>query len=90
MERLSDSISVGGGDFMYTPVEGWGSGPTGHALGLVSAVATDSADRVYIFNRTPETAVLIFDREGNFLDSWGRISSSPRTRSGSMPMISFI
>ncbi len=68
---MSDSISVGGGGFMYSPVEGWGSGPTGHELGLVSAVVTDSKDRVYIFNRAPETAVLIFDRDGNFLDSWG-------------------
>ncbi|HUG13793.1 MAG TPA: peptidyl-alpha-hydroxyglycine alpha-amidating lyase family protein [Thermomicrobiales bacterium] len=66
------TITVGGGAFTYAPHEGWGGGPNGHELGLVSDVATDSQDRVYIFNRVPEIAVLVFDREGNFVHSWGQ------------------
>ncbi len=65
-------MTVGSGEFIYAPVEGWGRQPDGYELGLVSAVATDSQDRVYIFNRTPEPAVLTFDRDGRFLKSWGQ------------------
>src|SRR6266511_3749477 len=36
-----------------------------------AAVAVDSKDRVYCFNRSPEHPILVFDRDGNFLSSWG-------------------
>ena len=47
-------------------------GPHGQVLafGTVSAVATDSQDRVYAFQRAAPP-VLVFDRDGNFLSSWG-------------------
>jgi streptogramin lyase len=35
------------------------------------AVSVDSQDRVYCFNRNAEHPVVIFDRDGNFLSSWG-------------------
>lgn len=80
MTGASRTSAVGSGEFVYDAVEGWGTGSDGHELGLVSAVATDSQDRVYIFNRTPEIAVLIFDRDGRFLTSWGQdIFSSPHS-----------
>ena len=37
---------------------------------IVAAVATDSQDRVYVFNRG-EHPMIVFDRQGNFLRSWG-------------------
>jgi hypothetical protein len=37
---------------------------------MVSAVATDSQDRVYAFQRK-DPPIVIFDRDGNFLSSWG-------------------
>jgi len=37
---------------------------------MVSAVATDSQDRVYGFQRK-DPPIVIFDRDGNFLSSWG-------------------
>ena len=37
---------------------------------MVSAVATDSQDRVYAFQRK-DPPVVIFDRDGNYLSSWG-------------------
>ena len=40
------------------------------ALKDVAAVAVDSKDRVYVFNRG-EHPMMVFDREGNFLASWG-------------------
>jgi DNA-binding beta-propeller fold protein YncE len=37
---------------------------------MVSAVATDSQDRVYAFQRK-DPPIVVFDRNGNFLSSWG-------------------
>ena len=37
---------------------------------MVSAVATDSQDRVYAFQRK-DPPIVIFDRDGNHLSSWG-------------------
>ncbi|HJY79594.1 MAG TPA: peptidyl-alpha-hydroxyglycine alpha-amidating lyase family protein [Candidatus Binatia bacterium] len=62
--------TVGSGQFTYEMVESWGSLPTGWTFGPVSAVAADSQNRIYAFQRK-DPPVLIFDREGNFLDSWG-------------------
>ena len=59
------------GGFEYKIVEGWGQGQGGRVFGGVTpAVATDSSDRVYIARRDPP-AILVYDREGNFLTSWG-------------------
>ena len=54
----------------YTAVEGWEKLPEGWNFVEVTAVATDSQDRVYVFNRG-EHPVIIFDRDGNVLRSWG-------------------
>ena len=58
----------GSGDYRYEVVEGWGQIPQ---LGLASAVACDSQDRVYVFNRSPNPAMLVFERDGRFIGSWG-------------------
>ena len=62
--------TVGTGKFTYTYVQDWAKLPPGQSFGTVSAVATDSQDRVYAFQRT-EPPVVVFDRDGNFLSSWG-------------------
>jgi DNA-binding beta-propeller fold protein YncE len=54
----------------YQPVAGWPTVPASLKLGPVSAVATDSAARVYVLQRA-EPPVLVFDRGGTFLRSWG-------------------
>jgi DNA-binding beta-propeller fold protein YncE len=60
------------GNFSYQVVEGWGRGPGGREFGgVVPAVATDSCDRVYIARRSP-AAILVYDREGRFLNAWGQ------------------
>jgi DNA-binding beta-propeller fold protein YncE len=61
---------LGSGEYTYEPVEGWGRLPEGWSLREVGAVAVDSQDRVYVFNRG-EHPMVVFDREGNFLTSWG-------------------
>jgi len=67
-------MKVGNGPFTYEVVEDWGRLPAGWRLGQTAAVATDSQDRVYVFHRPPgdEPPVLVFDREGTLVASWGR------------------
>ncbi len=54
----------------YRPVPGWPKLPPGVTLGPAAAVATDAADRVYVFHRGPKP-VLVFERDGTFVRSWG-------------------
>jgi sugar lactone lactonase YvrE len=64
---------VGSGAFRYRVVEGWGRGTQGRDdFGQAISVAVDSQDRVYIASRDPQPSVLVFDREGRFLTSWGQ------------------
>ncbi len=44
--------------------------PNGEKFGLVSRVATDSQDRIYVFQRK-NPPVVVFDRDGNYLTAWG-------------------
>jgi DNA-binding beta-propeller fold protein YncE len=61
---------VGSGRYTYEVNERWAVLPEGWTLGPVSAVATDSQDRVYAFQRK-DPPVLVFDRHGQYLGSWG-------------------
>jgi outer membrane protein assembly factor BamB len=61
---------VGSGDFTYRVIDNWAKLPDGWKLGDVGGVGIDSRDRVYVFHRGPHP-LIVFDREGNFLKSWG-------------------
>ena len=54
----------------YRPVEGWGRLPEGWSFVEATSVAVDAKDNVHVFNRG-EHPVIVFDREGKFLRSWG-------------------
>ena len=54
----------GQGDYRYELVEGWEQLPSGWTHGDVAGVATDSQDRVYVFNRS-EHPVIVYDRDGH-------------------------
>ncbi len=54
----------------FAVLEGWGRLPEGWRYVEAAGVAVDSKDNVYVFNRG-EHPVIVFDREGNFLRSWG-------------------
>jgi DNA-binding beta-propeller fold protein YncE len=54
----------------YRAVEGWGRLPDGWSYVEATSVGVDAKDNVYVFNRG-EHPVIIFDRDGNFLRSWG-------------------
>ena len=50
--------------------EDWGDLPEGWTYKEATAVALDSNDNVYVFNRG-EHPMMVFDKNGTFLKSWG-------------------
>src|SRR5881394_2690032 len=61
---------VGSGRFRYQALARWEQLPAGWRFVEVAGVASDSRDRVYVFNRG-EHPLVVFDRDGKFLTSWG-------------------
>jgi len=53
---------VGTGEYTYELIRDFLRMPPGEALGIVSRVATDSQDRVYVFQRK-DPPVVVFDRD---------------------------
>jgi DNA-binding beta-propeller fold protein YncE len=54
----------------YEAEADWAKVPSGWSFGEVAGVATDSRSRVYAFSRS-EHPMMVFDRDGEFLASWG-------------------
>ena len=54
----------------FSVIEGWGKLPDGWRYQEVAGAAVDKQDRVFCFTRS-EHPVIVFDRDGNFLRSWG-------------------
>ena len=67
---MVSTVKLGSGKFKYEVEEGWEKLPPGYSWREVAAVAVDSDDRVYVFNRG-DHPMIVFDRQGNFLNSWG-------------------
>src|SRR5262249_21159312 len=65
-----ENVNVGTGRYRYQALARWGQLPPGWSFIDVAGVATDSHDRVYVFNRS-EHPVMVFDRDGRLLRSWG-------------------
>jgi DNA-binding beta-propeller fold protein YncE len=63
-------MRYGTGKYQYELVDGWAKLAKGESFIDISGIAIDSQDQVYIFNRSKHP-MMIFDREGNLLSSWG-------------------
>jgi len=61
---------VGTGRHTFEIIENWAHPAEGYEM-LAASVTVDAQDRVYCFNRGKEHPVIVFDRDGNFLSSWG-------------------
>ena len=61
---------VGQGRYTYNVREDWARVPADVEM-KPAAVTVDPHDRIYCFNRSTEHPVVVFDREGNYLFSWG-------------------
>ena len=61
---------VGSGRHRFMVDEDWASPPPGCEM-LAASVTVGADDRVYCFNRDKQHPVIVFERDGNFLSSWG-------------------
>ena len=61
-------MKFGSGDYRYRAVDGWGE----WELGIVTSMATDSKDNVYVIDREPNPAIVVMDRDGKLLNNWGQ------------------
>ncbi len=64
-------VTTGMGDYRYEFHGDWARLPQGHTFQVPSAVAVDSQDRVYVFQRLGPP-ILQFDRDGYLLNAWPR------------------
>ena len=67
---MDSQVTIGDGNFKYKVLENWEQMPEGYSWPETAGVATDADDNVYVFNRG-EHPMMVFDKDGNFLRSWG-------------------
>ena len=70
---------MGKGDFTYEHLESWQKLPDGVTLIETPGVAVDSKDQVHAMTRNTDHPVMVFDRGGTFLRSFGQGVFSDRT-----------
>jgi DNA-binding beta-propeller fold protein YncE len=64
------TMRLGDGSHVYEIVEGWAKLPKSASFGITRGVVVDPQDCVYVLNQSKDT-VIVFDRDGNFIKSWG-------------------
>jgi len=70
---MAEQVIVGSGRYQFAVDKEWGRRTGGvNAFGLVSGIATDSRDRVYVFQRLPNPRMIVLSREGEVLSEWGQ------------------
>ncbi|MFC1993200.1 peptidyl-alpha-hydroxyglycine alpha-amidating lyase family protein [Chloroflexota bacterium] len=60
----------GTGKYRYELIDNWAKLPEGWTFIDVCGIDVDSQDRVYVLDRGPHP-IMVFDRDGNLLTSWG-------------------
>jgi DNA-binding beta-propeller fold protein YncE len=63
-------MSYGSGKYTYELVEGWAKLPAGWSFVDVGGISIDANDKLYILNRGAHP-IIMMDREGNLLGTWG-------------------
>ena len=64
-------VELGSGDYVYeTTGEDWGNLQPDATYKEATAVAVDSDDNVFVFNRGTHP-MIVFSPEGDILDTWG-------------------
>jgi peptidylglycine monooxygenase len=74
-----ETLMVALGPRRYRVERPWGMKPTSETVGMWAAVACDSRDRVYVYQRFDRLAdrqigpaILVFGKDGTFVGHWGR------------------
>ncbi len=65
------ATTVGSGEYVYEEHDDWAQLPEGWSFHEVVDVVVDRDDRVYVFTRG-EHPVLVFERDGSFVETWGQ------------------
>lgn len=68
---MSDELTVALGQRFFTVRSPWGRVPEHLELSMVSGIAADSEQNVYIFQRV-DPPIICLNRDGDYLNSWGR------------------
>lgn len=63
-------VTLGTAQYTYEVIENWAQLPSGWSFREVASVGADAQGNVYAFNRGAHP-MMVFDRSGNFLRSWG-------------------
>ena len=58
------------GEYKYDVIRDFFKSPDGEPFGLISRVAADDQDNIYVFQRR-DPPVVVFDRNGKHIASWG-------------------
>ncbi|HZT87271.1 MAG TPA: 6-bladed beta-propeller [Stellaceae bacterium] len=58
------------GNYTYEVIRDFFKLPAGQSFGLVSRVAADAQDRIYVFQRK-DPPVVVFEADGKYLGAWG-------------------
>ena len=61
--------TFGSGGYKYEVVENFFKRPRGWPFVEVADVAVDKDDNVYVFNRGPYAAIMIFNKSGEYLSA---------------------
>lgn len=66
------AASVQGADSQYKLADSWAHFPAGATKwGSATGVDVDAQDNVYVLHRNDAMPIMVFDRDGKFLRSWG-------------------
>src|SRR5579862_2043942 len=71
LERPESKAVLGGGTYVYDVLDGFPRLPAGKTMTRVAAVAVDRNDNLYVFVREGTAPIMVFNRDGDFLDAWG-------------------
>lgn len=71
-QAKAKQMTFGEGAFRYELVDGWAKIPEGWSFTDASGLFIDASDRIYVAGRDKAHPVIVFDRDGNVLTTWGQ------------------
>lgn len=72
-------VKIGSGAFVYDALATWEQLPAGMTLHETPGVAVDAEDRVYLLTRNTKNPLIVLDRDGRFLRTFGEGTFTART-----------
>ena len=73
------SVRIGSGDFVYDALQTWEELPDGITLRETPGVGVTTRDELVALTRNTEHPIMVFDREGKLLRTFGKGVFGPRT-----------